>query len=239
MYFIDADDFVELDTIEYLYNIIKEKRVLISTCRPLTIYNYNYKIENEKEEIETISSKEMLKKILRTGGLDVVIWNKLIKREIFNNIRFEDRLANDVVIMHKIVIYAKIIGYSNQIKYFYFRHSNSIVALNKDDRFLDLHKANIERYYYIKNIYPDLVENELRIYQWIINAYVERNYKVRQYLKKDGALKFYNQIFRFKNISKARWISKIKFILFRINPKLCRFVIKSLRHKPVLKIYYY
>ena len=49
LYFVDADDFIELDAIEYLYNLCKKYDVRIATCDPLTIYNYDF-IKYERKE---------------------------------------------------------------------------------------------------------------------------------------------------------------------------------------------
>ena len=38
LYFIDCDDFVEYDVIEYLYNLCKKYNTLMATCQPITVY---------------------------------------------------------------------------------------------------------------------------------------------------------------------------------------------------------
>lgn len=236
LYFIDVDDFVTLDVIEYLYNIAKEKNVSISTCRSIQVHDYNYELQPCEENTEIISSRDMIKKILRRIDTSVSIWNKLIKKELLNNLRFENRIINDLAFTHKLVIKAEVIGYSNQIKYFYLTHPKSITAMDKNERTMDLYKAAIERYYYIKNIYPELVENELWMYHRIAMLYLFKNNRIRKFLKDEGAFKFYNKIYKFKNISKINFSSKVKFILFRINPKLCRIVIWGVR--PISKAYH-
>lgn len=223
LYFIDADDFVDIDVIDYLYNIAKEKKMLISTCKPLVIKNYNYELKKNKETIEVISGKDMVKKILMSVDCAGTIWNKLIKKEMFNSIKFEDRIINDVVVVYKLYIQAGAVGYSNQEKYFYLQHSDSILGLDKDERIMDFYKGAKERYEYIKNIYPDFDENELSMYYLITNLYIRRNNKIRQFLKKEEAFKFYNKIFELKIISrKMKFSNKIKYIFFRISPELCR-----------------
>lgn len=189
LYFVDIDDFVELDTIEYLYNIAKEKNVLISTCKSVEIYDYNYEVKNEESKTVVLSNKEMLKKILLCVDNACSLWNKLIKKELFNNLRFEDRIINDLAFVHKLVLKTETIGYGNQIKYFYLKNPYSITVMDKDERTIDFYKAAIERFYYIKNVYPDLVENELWMYRRIEILYCDKNDKIRQFLKDSGALK--------------------------------------------------
>ena len=120
LYFTDADDYIELDTIEYLYNLCQKYNSDFSTCNSLTIFDYNFKIKKHKEKIEILDSREMLKKVLLT--MNGTTWNKLIKKNIYNDIRFENRIINDVVVTYKLVLKANRIVYSNQIKYYYLKH---------------------------------------------------------------------------------------------------------------------
>ena len=55
LYFIDADDFVELDVIEYLHNLCKKYNVLISTSNAINVYGYNFKIKECKEKVNVFS----------------------------------------------------------------------------------------------------------------------------------------------------------------------------------------
>lgn len=223
LYFIDADDFVEADVIEHLYGIAKEYDVPIATCRPLEIHDYKYSATNEQEKVDIISSKEMLKMVVLSTDWAGTIWNKLIKKDLFTNIRFQDRIINDVVVVYKLVMLVDSIGYSNQFKYCYFRHSDSITGMGKNERTMDLYKAAVERYDDIKEIYPDLVENELALYFLITDMYIRCDDIIRTFLKDEGAFNLYNKIFHFRNLFyKMKFSNKLKYLLFRINPKLCR-----------------
>ena len=128
IYFVDADDFIELDTIEYLYNLCKKYEVPIATCKYLEISDYNYTLNNVEEKINIVSSKEFLKDVLLLKNKAVSTWNKLLKKELFDNLRFENRIINDMAFTHKLIMKVDKIACSNQIKYFYLRHKQSISA---------------------------------------------------------------------------------------------------------------
>ena len=227
LYFIDVDDFIELDTIEYLYNLIKKYNVDISTCKCVDIYDYNFKIRNKKEKIKVIDSREMLKKILLSTNRTVTIWNKLYKKELFNNLKFENRLMDDLSITHKLAIRSNMIIYSNQIKYYYLRHKNATTAKEIKDieRSIDYYKMTIERYDYINKIYPKLLENKISVLRVITMLYLRNINEVNIFLKKQNALNLFKKFFSLKvlfcNIS---FNEKIKIILLRINPKLCIYI---------------
>ena len=86
IYFIDSDDYIEKDTIEYLYNLCKKYDSKISTCDPIDIYDYNVKVKNKKEKIEIVSSIDYVKMILLSVKRTGTVWNKLIKKELFNSL---------------------------------------------------------------------------------------------------------------------------------------------------------
>ena len=111
LYFIDSDDFVENDVIEYLYNLCKKYNAKFSTCIPLTVFDYNFTVNNKNERIDVLTSYEMLKKVLILEDMSGTTWNKLLKKDLFSNIRFEDRIINDVVVTYKLVIEAEKIIY--------------------------------------------------------------------------------------------------------------------------------
>ena len=151
LYFIDADDLIDKDTIEYLYNLCAKYNKDISTSNKLMIYDYNYKVKQPAEKIEEIDSREMLKKIFLKYENTVAIWHKLIKKELFQDLRFEDRIINDVAFTRKIIMRTERIVYSNQIKYYHLKNKDSISRMKFEDfdRTIDLYNASVERYYYV------------------------------------------------------------------------------------------
>lgn len=228
LYFIDCDDFVEYDVIEYLYNLCKKYNTLMATCQPITVYDYNIIVNNKEEIVTVISNEEMLKKVLLScEDRAVTIWNKLIKKELFNGIRFENRPINDIAFTYKLVLVPDKIAYSNQIKYYYLKNKNSItVSKNKDiNRGIDRYKVSIERYEYIKNLYPNIFENDIGLFRTIALLYCEGEKELCDFLKKEGALKLFKKLFSIKFVLyKLKFREKIRIILFRLNPRLCRFI---------------
>lgn len=223
LYFVDADDFIEEDTIEYLYNLCKKNDSNFSTCNPLVIFDYNFTKKQVKEKIILLDNYEMLKKVLLIENMAVTIWNKLIKKELFNNIRFENRIINDIVVTYKLVMKTSKIVYSNQRKYYYLKHKGclSIDGYEKKERAIDFYNAIIERYNEVKKIYPNMIENDIGLLRGILKLYHIDNKEVKSFLKKQKTINLYKKIFSFKMMfAKIRTKEKIKILLFRINPIL-------------------
>lgn len=231
LYFIDSDDFIEEDTIEYLYNLTKKYNVSVATAKTIDIYDYDYKIKNQESKEKILSTEEMLIKVLFDVDRSGTIWNKLIKKDLFKDVRFQDRIINDVVVTYKIIILSEKIAFANQIKYYYLRHKNAITSRKREntDRSIDLYEAGLERYNFIKDRYPTFIENEIGMARLIADLYTRNNEFVHKYLNEKKAMNLFKGLFSFNKILKCK-ISvkeKIKISLFAINPKICKFVIRK------------
>ena len=227
---MDADDYIELDTLEYLYGLIKKYTVEIATCGWVTVRNNKLKKNAKKEKLEIITSKDFLKKIFLNMDGYVTTWNKLIKKDLFEGLRFENRKANDLLFTHKQIMRVEKIAYGNDCKYYYVKHSESICAKGKDDaeRNIGNYLASLERYDYVKRIYPDFLENDVGILLRIERLYLRNNEKIIAFLKTSNTFQLYKKLFSLKLI-KCDMVQreKIKLLLFRINPYFHKFVIKS------------
>lgn len=227
LYFVDADDFIEPDAVEYLYKLIKTYNKKIATCETLRIKNYDFIKKDVKEEITIKDDKEMIKEILTYTGYAGTTWNKLYHKSIFSNIRFEDRIINDVAVTYKTYIEAKEIIFSNQIKYYYLKHADSILGQNKRERQIDFYKASVERYNHIKKIYPNFLYNELGMLLIIYKLYYKSYNKISDFYNEAKIKKKYNEMFSLKVLKcKFSLNDKMKLILFRINPRISKFIAK-------------
>lgn len=233
LYFIDSDDYIEPNTIEYLYNLNKKNNTLISTCKSIDVYNYNESIKNKKEEVDILSRKDMLLKILLWQNRTEALWNKLIKKELLNNLRFEERIINDIAFTHKLIINTDKVSYSNQIKYYHLIHYGNISIRKREnlDRVEDLYKVIIERYNYIKDLYPDFEYNELGIIDGITRLYYTKSKKVKRFLRELGAINLYKEYFNLKILKlNIGCREKIRLLVFRISPELYNIIIKIYLH---------
>ena len=207
---------------EYLYNLIKKYNVDIATSNPKVIFDYDFKKDRIKEKISLLDKEDMLKKILLAENMAGTTWNKLIKKNIYKNIRFEDKIINDVRVTYKLVLKTNKIIYSNQEKYYYLKNLNSasVMGYEKTERSIDFYKAINERYETIKKIYPNLIENEISLLRGIIKLYLIKNNDVKSFLEKQGANNLFIMHYSYKMLfSNIKFKEKIKLLLFRINPK--------------------
>lgn len=148
--FVDGDDFVHPQFLEVLYNNIIRENADMSVCAKIEINEEKdityYKGVSNVKKAKVYSRSEAMLHILEDGIINVVAWNKLYKRELFNEIRYPiGKLHEDEYVIHKIIYKSKRIVYSNEELYYYVQRKGSIMNQLTEKRVLDLYYALEER----------------------------------------------------------------------------------------------
>lgn len=154
--FIDSDDYVVNDYIEYLYSMITE-RVSISMCNSKIVNNYDVKnFKSSTGKIKTISQKEYFKMTLYNVRY-LSAWGKLFHKSYFTSVRFPDGMLNeDIYIMGNIFSTVDTISLGTSDKYKYVKRQGSITTGKFNEKKFDLIKANEKYCDIVVNIYTDL-----------------------------------------------------------------------------------
>ena len=227
--FVDSDD--ELENVDLYAKIIYNmKRDLVD----IACFGYK-KINDNNEIIEKINVdndrfliQNQKFSLLYQGAFYTfacVMWNKIFKKEIFENIRFPSKKINeDEYIMHELFFMAHKIGlYSDEVYYLYKQRENSItkrynkkrldgiVALKKRIEFIIKNNLPNEFYQQTVNL---LLYNIIQHYR-SIEIYYSGKDKIRIQNDLNKEFKTYYESLKLKDI---RIQNKIKFIMFRINP---------------------
>lgn len=87
-------------------------------------------------------------------------WNKLYRRELFNEIKFPyGKIYEDKFIMHELFDRSVKLVYAHEAKYYYFQRPNSIITSGFSKKKLDVFEAcNIKYNFYLKN-YPEFLND--------------------------------------------------------------------------------
>lgn len=126
--FVDGDDWVHPQMYELMLDVMKSWEADIVTCW--------FERDNEDFAKQRYNQNELgLKCLTGAEALSnieiphVVAWNKLYKREIFEDIRYpKGKVHEDEYVAHKIFYKCKRIVVINESLYFYTTRSDSIVA---------------------------------------------------------------------------------------------------------------
>ena len=125
--FVDSDDIISNDYIEYLVNYLEKYKLDIMVCGYKKVYDRSQCIsDNAVDSIYQMSGVEALEDMLYRKRLTSAPWCKLVLREIIiNNMFPEGRLFEDLGCVYKWYAIAKRVGYSEKIGYYYFIRKNS------------------------------------------------------------------------------------------------------------------
>lgn len=181
--FIDSDDYIENDMIETLYKTIFKEEADISICEFIEEDEMNPKQVTQQQEVINIYNKdEAIKELILDKKITNHAWNKLYKKDLFENIRYpEGRNMEDIATTYKLFLKSNKIVKTNQIKYHYIQRSNSIMGQLTKKRINETDLSYSERINYLKKIkykYIDMVElDELRLYKTLFYLSAIGNHK--------------------------------------------------------------
>lgn len=161
--FIDSDDFIEPDMIEYMVNTIKKYNSDIIQCSFTNLYKNTEKFKQDKIIEQKIGSKDFFKLFLIKWDSSL-FWNKLFKREVIENIFFkEGRCIDDEFFTYKCVINSKSIVTSNKIVYNYRMRKSGVMKSESSQKQILKDRIDYlyERYELVRKKYKDLDKNFL------------------------------------------------------------------------------
>ncbi len=227
--FVDPDDYVAEDYIEYLYKILLENNADISCC------NFEYVYENAQENIETLKEKENIKiyntidgleDLLYQKNIDTSSWGKLFKREAFSNILFpEGKIYEDFGTIYKVIMKLNVIVYSNQKKYYYLQRKESTIGRAFKEKDFDMLELSKEMERYILDEYPQL---DKAVKSRILNMdfYFLRRMDKKEYKKQYNDIKCNIKQIRKDVYSspKIKMKTKIAIIISYINIDLVKYI---------------
>ncbi|MDR6121913.1 glycosyltransferase involved in cell wall biosynthesis [Bacillus sp. SLBN-46] len=133
--FVDSDDYINSNMYELLYKKAIETSADIVLCDFDLVYeNENNKDANLVTNLDfvhqTFTNIEALEELYGNRNVNfVVAWNKLYRRSLFSDLRYEEgRIHEDEFIIHKLLYKSSKITYLPIKLYFYFQRNNSITG---------------------------------------------------------------------------------------------------------------
>lgn len=234
--FVDSDDYIEKNYVEFLYNLIIEKDVSIvagSNCR-----EYPEKTINAGTGVNIfLTAKEALEKMLYEDDFDTSAWGKLYKKDLFDDVRFpKGRIYEDMATTYKVIDKVSKVYLSSYPIYHYIVRSTSLSNKNSKKKNEDFILSTKEMGDYILNKYPDLENAVMRrtiksyIYILLTIVYYEKRpteeyYTIKKYIKRNR-----KDVLKNKKISKKDrlyiYVSYMGFYGLKIFWKTYKFVTK-------------
>jgi glycosyltransferase involved in cell wall biosynthesis len=175
--FVDADDFIEPDTVDTLY------KKAIETNADITLCPFWYKYENGKkianfEVLQATNKKEILQLALSTQAM---FWNKLIKRSILseNNIQMYPSVnyGDDLAVVPQIIYYSTIFAKVEKALYHYVLYNQTSVTQSFSEESIQqsLTVVNILSDFFQKKPDGEDYKNEILLLKAVRKAKIIRN----------------------------------------------------------------
>lgn len=136
--FVDSDDYVDEDMIQYLYELIEKFDCPMSICQHKIIGKKIIDLKVNKQP-EVIDSVECTRKMLCRDIIDTSAWAKMYSAHLFDNVRYPlGKRYEDIATTYKLFIKSGKIAVGYESKYNYVYRSDSIVNSRFNEKKLEL-----------------------------------------------------------------------------------------------------
>jgi len=159
--FVDGDDYIDTDLVEYLYDLMCSNDADISVCQHRKVDDYGNVIAELAYEDVSISGNEACMQAYYTNpSVNSVAWGKLYKMSLFENLRFPvGKYHEDVFMTYKAIAQCERIYVGGKVKYNYFTRKGSITNSDFHTKHLDAIYGYLEQRDFIETNYPQLLRH--------------------------------------------------------------------------------
>lgn len=153
---VDPDDWIEEDMIEYLLSNAQRSSSDITVCGRTEVYS-NKQTKKGWEEAQELNTEQALRELVLDKRMGSYLWDKLWRAELFTDISFPDgKVFEDISIMHLLFERAKLVLCLPKSKYNYLQHESSIVGGQGLSYRIMRYEADKKRYDDLALHYPQL-----------------------------------------------------------------------------------
>jgi Glycosyltransferases involved in cell wall biogenesis len=173
--FIDSDDWIEIDTYEYLVKLIKRYNAEVADIECQYANSENDLVKDVKENVRIFRGKDVLWNYFDRGlkvqnNAPYTVWRKLYKRKVIGEKRFpEGKISEDLQFNYEVLKETNVIVLSNQVKYHYFQNNGGISIG-------PLNKSNLDLLDICENIYRKEKKNSYKNIKRLTKVKLARSY---------------------------------------------------------------
>lgn len=157
--FVDSDDYIDIDMVEYLYQNIIEYNADIASCGNYDVYESKIVTEFTTDEKIQCDGEVFYSHLLRGDKVRGEIWNKLIRKEIVKNVRFpKGKLYEDIFYTADMMKNTSKVVIGTKPKYYYVHRESSITGKPYRKELLDIIDGYEKAYKVVLSDFPKLEE---------------------------------------------------------------------------------
>lgn len=163
IFFIDADDVLEIDALEIMMNEFQDEEVDCVVCGHDLIYPA-ITIKNHVPFKKTVDPEQAMKLLLKDWQLRNYSWGKCCRKKLFEGLRFEGRCFEDVRLIHRVMMKcAKIVLLPDILYHYTVGQSDSLTSKANRKQYGDWMEACLQQADFITRRYPALKKNAARM----------------------------------------------------------------------------
>lgn len=235
--YIDSDDYILPEYVEYLYKNLIENDADISCCDFKFVYGEEsllfFEENNGLNNVEKVSGKKACYDLMTSvlGTYYVIAPCKLYKKQILKNAQYPvGRYHEDEATTYKYLYAADYVAKGDKKLYAYFQNESSIMHKRNEKRHKDCVWALSERSKFFKLNQDRYME--VASLDGFLSYYIYCNYDENKRFTKE-AVRFAKQHWFNGDLSSK---SKLKFLLYAISPRLYKKVINILFEQSAVKV---
>ncbi|MBM7651849.1 glycosyltransferase family 2 protein [Neobacillus cucumis] len=228
--FVDSDDWIEPDMYELLYNMCEKNHCEIANCSSI-IYFKNKMVKNGKHSLTIHNRNQSMRAMLEGELYDEVVWTKLIKRNLLEDVRFPvGVMYEDTAFTYKVIHKANKVCCIGASKYHYIKRDDSTMDRAIKNLRIDGVLIYNEMYHFIEKHYPalcDLVILKLANSAMVILNLISHNSNFTKYKKEYYIVSNLLNIYFRKTIKLAEFPNSVKVLLMatKIQPLFYKMLI--------------
>lgn len=227
--FIDSDDYVASDYVEYLYNLLKKYNTKVSACGfDVFSGDFNKKINQNYKDSNNVSQREVIEKMLYTDIYFISACGKLYAAGLFDDIKFPvGQMYEDLATTYKVYLKVDSIACGYEEKYLYCVREDSITKQKFSKSQYDMILNTKVMTNDIREKYPEFSDGCVaRNFHAHFSTYCRLIYDPEECKKnKEWVLKYIkdngNKILKNPKVSKK---DKVAFLILKIGEKPFKFV---------------
>lgn len=184
--FLDSDDYLDSKYLELLLKGLQNTQSDICCCKYICYSGDDPIIRQTPFKVTNVLREDKMQKLFSTN-FSTFMWNKLFKKEVFDNLRFEDMIAlSDTALCYKL-----------------FEKAKTVSSISCSLIYHRMHDENMT--YKMKHFEPTYWEHRLNVYLTMCSYLAE---KYPQYKET------YTQVFRREFYSIKSHLTEDRFMLY-------------------------
>ena len=161
--FIDSDDYVTPDYVEYLYYLIEKYKCKMSLCTHTVVQENGGKKIYGNGTDEILTAKECLERMLYHDVIDTSAWAKLYQADLVKQTPYpKGKLFEDIGTTYQFFLKSEMIACGYKSQYFYMVRSDSIAQGKFNPKKFDMLEMTDKMAEEVLAVYPDLKKAVIR-----------------------------------------------------------------------------